>query len=213
MRRETTTVLLTLIAALALSAAITSSAAAALPEFEKEGKPLAETVKYTGTIDASTWEGAVSSIGESREGTIAGELTGPAQIADTELVFKKLESSYPCRGSELAGKGINGTVGYVGTGKKAVGILLESTTTPMLKCGKLLSGIGGSIIGSITPLNKSATSFKVVYRGGGRRGTQELTHFEGSEVLHQWELTANDEELAFDSEVTLTTSKAIELKA
>jgi hypothetical protein len=211
MRFISKSALLALMAVLALGAVAVASASAALPEFQKEGKPLKEAIKFTGTSGTSGWAGVEGNLGASRSSSIAGEFKAPNTIANTELVEKELVNTYPCKCSEMSGKELKGALGYTNTSTKRVGALLEPSTLYFLKALKISQGVLGSVIGEITPVNTSTTKFKITYHDSS--GIQLPTHFEGSEVLHQLEVSTSAEILGLESEINIVTSKAIEVKA
>jgi hypothetical protein len=204
--------LLALTTSLVLSAVVVSSAAAALPEFQKEGKALSEAVKFTGTTNSSRWEDTEGYAGSTPSGPITGEFKGSNEIAKTALTFGPSSSGYPVKGGDLLGKELKGNIGYTSKALKQVGALLGGPTQMFVESEKIKGqGIDGSIIGTITPINKATTTFTIAYQETS--GHESLTHFEGSEVLHRLELISSGLEIGLASDFTITTSKAIELKA
>jgi hypothetical protein len=210
--------------ALVLSAVAASAASAALPEFQKEGKPLTEAVKVTAKAHKSLWETAsVGGAGTSESGSFTGEIKASGEIAHVTITFAGNENGYPCSNNLKSGEGwelvtseLTGSLGYTNKASKLVGALFEPVAQPFATCKyKTIKGdLDGSLLGSITPVNTASTSFTITYSQS--KGVQSLTHFEGSEVLHHLEgidLGDAEEGVGLSGTFTLTTSKAIEIKA
>jgi hypothetical protein len=193
-----------------LSAVAASSAAAALPEFQKEGKPLAEVVKFSSGENVSFY--LEQHDGEYEcEAAISGETKGSKEVTNVSIKFAECSYGGPCSKLGLEAKGLTGHLGLVGP--EEVGLLLEgskevfATTAYGGKTACLL----GSLIGRLTPTGKSTTKFELQYTHVLRE-VQGITHFEGESLIHHLTENTNDVEAAAEAGFSLTMSKAIELK-
>jgi hypothetical protein len=198
-----------LVAMLALSAVGISSAAAALPEFQKEGKPLAETVKFTSAGTEAFVETGGGS--DTCTASITGETKGSTEVAKVGIKFEKCKNGWPCVAFEA--KELKGKLGYIGKG--VAGLLLEPSSGLFATCtaGSRRGEFKGSVIGEVRPINKAGTKFTLEYNETG--GYQELTHFEGEALIHQLEANVNGTfaDFGMGYEPELVMSKTIEIKA
>jgi hypothetical protein len=201
---------LALLTTLALSAVAVSSAAAAAPEFQKEGKPLAETVKFT---SASSTAGIAGEGGANSCKTVmSGETKGSTEVAGVSIKMSCV-NNWPCH--EIEAKTLKGKLGLIGS--KTVGLLVEPTSGYVATCvgGGGPIYIRGSLIGKFTvQLGKSTSKFELEYRG--QSGEQDLTHFEGESLTHQLEYANGSlifHGLSVEYSPTLETAKALELVA
>jgi hypothetical protein len=199
---------------LALSGIAAASASAALPEFQKEGKPLSEAVKFSGSsiaLVASTG-GATD---ECKQVSWAGETKGATEVAKVTAKFAECHNGYPC--AKFEAKELKGKLGYVGKSGGSVVLLLEKATSPFAAC---TGGVGagdelyGSLIGQLGPANTATKAFELSYQES--KGSQELTEFDGESPVRKLELGAEGERwegIGIGASPTLTMEKAIEIKS
>jgi hypothetical protein len=217
MRFISKSALLALMATLVLGAVAASAASAALPEFQKGGAALTEAVTFTATGGESSMETAGGVAGSFTSSSFAGEIKPSGEIAHVTVTFAGNNSGYPCVNTTggLVTKELKGTLGYLSKTSKTVGSLLTPVAQPFATCkhGSVKGELDGSLLGRITPVDTASTHFTITYNETA--GVQALEKFEGSEVLHDLEvnLGKGTEGFGVEAEFTLTTSKAIELKA
>jgi hypothetical protein len=204
--------------ALVLSAVATSAASAALPEFQKEGKPLTEAVTFTARGGKSIMETTSGNTGGFTSSSFTGEIKGSDEITGVVITFTEAINGYPCTAtgssSTLVTSELKGTLGYLFSGSKLVGSLLEPVTQPFAACHYRAQKveIKGSLLGQITPVNTLTKTFTI--SDTQSKGVQALRYFEGSEVLHELEANVGSPQgLGVQASFELTTSKAIEIKA
>jgi hypothetical protein len=172
------------IAVFALSAGVTASASATLPEFvgpspipftSKSGITTLETVKKA-TITCKSDKGS-------------GEVTGP-KSGTIKITFAGCEfvtigvvcNSTGVPPGEIVTARLVMTLGYINGPKKEVGVDLSTATGgPLMEfsCGGLRVIVDGSVIGKITPVNKTVappSHFALRFTQAG--GKQKPTKFE-----------------------------------
>jgi hypothetical protein len=221
MRFISKSALLALMATLVLGAVAVSAASAALPEFQKGGAPLREAVTFTATGGENSMETAGGVEGTFDSSSFSGEIKPSGEIAHVTITFANNKTGYPC--SNITGapnwglvtKELKGTLGYLSKTSKTVGSLFTPVAQPFATCkrGTISGELDGSVLGKITPVDTASTHFTITYQETA--GVQALEKFEGSEVLHDLEvnLGKGTEGIGVSAVFTLTTSKAIELKA
>jgi hypothetical protein len=204
MRSIPRTALLALMSALVLGAIGVSSAAAAAPEFLKEGKPLTETVKFSSTAQTSVLEGTFGAA--SCKATISGETKGSKEVTNVSIKFEHCSEGEPCTGTVKEGKELKGKLGLITATR--VGLLLESSTGIFVST-KLESCLYNSVIGGLIPTGVKTSGLTLQYHEV--KAKQEFTHFEGESVIHQLTLYG-ESDVGLEYEPSLTLTKAIELK-
>jgi hypothetical protein len=209
MRHKSKTMLVALVAVLALGAVASASASAALPEFSAK-------TEFEGRLEASLWYW-LGREWKFREGYTEGKLATPNTLSGVEVGFTggNLDSC-DNRGdsgedSELIWKGLSGKIGYLNKEKKQVGFLIGGSknwaecTVPAYQWTVIFSG---KLMGEITPVNTKTKKFTVEFGTVGEK--QEFTNFEGEAAEP---LKGLGEPIAVAVKFTLTTGKEIELKA
>ncbi len=224
--------LIALVAVLAMGAVAVASASAALPEFQQGGKGLAKAVKFSGSAGGP----AIRQDGPSCSGlTMTGEISGANTLADVVITFKGCKQDLPPLGGykpcentgfgkeEMVTPQLSGKIGYVNKSTKEVGLLLEpSTGTQIAECNydgshKYVFKLRGSVIGQLKPVNIESTEFSLAYKGSETK--QEITHFEGEEVIHHLEMfnTPFTEKKyidgSYEGTTNIVTAESLEVKA
>lgn len=172
------------VAVLVISAASASSALAALPEFKG---PMPDPFLLGGKVKLET---PTKSILVKCEGGLVGEITGPTSTTgvlnaehckDKTLVCTTTGEAFP---GQIGSNSLEGTLGYVVKAKKHVGLDLSPPIgVPFISftCGASLEVlIRGSVIGEVTPVNRSTTALVVKY--AATKGIQKVQHLEGGAV-------------------------------
>jgi hypothetical protein len=193
---------------LALSGIAAASASAALPEFQKEGKPLTEAVKFSASAKGPTIEGASGSEDVCGTQSWTGETKGATELANVTIKVAECSNGYPC--VQFEAKELKGRIGYVSAG--VVGLLLETATQPFATCtvGKRPKIID-SLLGGLTPLNVATKELSLTYQQGS--GVQAMTDFEGETPIHALEVgTVTYEQMGIETSLKLKMEKAIEVK-
>lgn len=174
------------VAVLAMSAVVAASASAELPEFSgpfpkaytsKGGATLIETGGIKLTCKASTDVGEVTG---AKTGNVMVRLTGCSG------------DSFPCTSpgaaeGEMVTSKLATTLGYIDKAKHETGIALAASGAPFdeMECAGLLFVVEGSVIGKVTPINKSTkskpkTHFKLTF--SQKKGVQKPRKLEGEPV-------------------------------
>ncbi len=188
---------------LAACAIAAAAASAAEPVFEFSSETKAETLSSKGgALKLETTKGEEVKC----EGmTAAGEIEGASEAVDYLPVFKGctaviVGTTYECQSAgagkeEVKGHYLFGRLGYLNKTENKVGIRFEpergregnpNNLFAEFECThatmKVKVSIEGSVIGSITPVEKSVAPgehFSVDFEKGEGKGVQKDTHFEG----------------------------------
>ena len=173
---------------LVLSAGAAASAGAALPEWvgpfptkftSASGVTILETVKKAQIVCAS----------DKGAGEVTGAKTGTIKIkfVGCELITLGLVcNTVGVPPGEIVSPTLLATLGYIGAPNKEVGVDLSNPTgAPVLEfvCGALRVIVDGSVIGKITPVNKTVVPpghFALRFTQAG--GKQKPTHFEAEPI-------------------------------
>jgi hypothetical protein len=202
-------VLMALATVFAISVVGVSTASAALPEFF----PPTKNTFTGGTTAIKITDG----FGDS---CTAGKVTG--EIGGAKLLSHVVFSGWVCsanfcytKGEPIKTEELSGRIGYLVKSEKKVGLLLESTTSKWWKC--LISrSIVGSVIGRITPVNKTTNKFTISYETLTEK--QKFKAFEGEEATHQLEVLFEEpgephKSFGLEGTVTVTTAKFVDIEA
>lgn len=217
------------VAALGLVVVASASAESGLPEFQQAGKPLAKTVNFTGNgvpgENRATFKAKNGAAWTCEEGvSLTGETHGSKGVSNVIIKFKgcvigeRACTSKGAKPTELITSSLAGRIGYLPKTKE-VGVLLEPASgTVFAECGAgLVLKTRGSIIGGLTPTNTETTKFEVVYKKGLEPGEEELSHFEGEEVLHKLESLVlgggSYSEMSIAAKLELSAAEKLEIKA
>ncbi len=233
MRSMFRSALVALVAVLAVGVVASASASAALPEFQKGGKGLSNTVKFKATARGGIIESKSGVGGPACTYSVTGEITSPKEVSNIfirgtkcRINLKPIIQEEVCTGpglkeGEIAFAALSGRIGYLAG--KTVGLLLEPTGGGLIeecKVGKEgVYKLRGSVIGKIKPLNEETTELTLVFQKGIGRGEQLPTHFEGEEAVHSLESAVNllnhgqFEKTAIEDTFSISSEEAIEVKA
>jgi hypothetical protein len=186
------------LAVMLASSMVAAAAAEALPEWQKEGKSLTETLSFkvhglTGQFEGGgigvTWK----SVGGK------GVIKGANEVAKLSLIFwgskvkiSKEECEVNSPGAakgEVVSKELKGSLGYLNKASKIVGALAQpaaGTTVAEIEgaCFEGKEDVIGSVVGEVTSeLNKETSSATLSFAvtSGGK---QEFTKFEGESGEH-----------------------------
>lgn len=179
-------------------AMVASASAEALPEWQKGGKPLTESLPFKNSGSAGEFGGSAGTITWTSVGG-GGVIKGTNEISKLSLIFwgskVKLTSKVECevnspgaKKGEIVTNELKGRIGYINKATKVVGALVEPVFGSELAV-VLGSCIGevevlGSALGEVTSeLNKETGSAGV--RFGVVGGAPEFTKFEGEATEHR----------------------------
>jgi hypothetical protein len=210
MRSKSNRVLVALVAALALGALTAGPAlASGLPEF-KPGAKESFPVSFTGSGGSASWETPGYSF-TCTTTSMVGTISGAKTITKDTLVFTGCKVQGKTCGSEGAKNNeeiktelLEGTLVYISKTAKTVGIDFKPESGAYwtkLRCFGGTSKIRGSIVMSITTVNKLQSNFTL----------KVLKAYEGMEA----ENLGNElfGPLSWEFENSLTTNKNVEIKA
>lgn len=173
------------VAALAMSAVVAASASAELPEFggpfpkpftSKGGAVLIETggIKLTCTSSTDT-------------GEILGAKTGNVMVRLLGCAGEGFTCTSPgAKEGEMVTSELTTTLGYIDKAKHETGIALAASGTfDEFDCAGFTFVVEGSVIGKVTPINKTAkskpkTHFKLMF--SQKKGVQKPRKLEGEAV-------------------------------
>jgi hypothetical protein len=217
----------------ALSALATASASAALPEFKPSTGKYPVAFTFSGSASFSANSGKVNVACASLTGL--GEIVNSQGVEVSATLHNCSSAGFVC-GENIGGEYIiktqplEGKIGYYEeSGVKSVGLeLIKQKYNPLFPkfakfakfgcTGQPEVNLTGMIIGKLSPLNKSLTSFSLAY---ATNGTSQLPRKiengylgEAEEEL-SWNYGANQESslwLLTGSE-TVSTASAVEIKA
>jgi hypothetical protein len=152
--------------------------------------------------------------------TGAGEITGPATVANLTLTLTHCENSQTCQTSghpagEIVLSGLEGTLGVIKTGETAlkdkVGLTLSGEGQFECAGGIVSIVLWGSAIGAISPTNSMAIARK--WTLAQRKGLQKPERFEGG-LPQAFEWTVNNgaaQRLGLALTSVLTSKEKIEI--
>jgi hypothetical protein len=211
---------------------VAAAAAEALPEWQKEAKPLTETLPFkvkglTGQFDSSKIDVTWTSVGGK------GVIKGSNEVAKLSLVFwgskvkilkEECEVNSPgAAKGEIVTKELKGSIGYLNKASKIVGALAQpvSGTTVTEIEGKCFEGkedVLGSAVGEVTSELNKETSGVTLSFAVTSKGKQEFTKFEGELAEHALEFAGSVFEGAAlfeckEEKLELEGGKKVELKA
>jgi hypothetical protein len=173
-----------LVATLALGAVGVTSASAALPEFNNR---TSSTEKFSGPGEVTLEYGGGNMYG-CTSATASGEIEpGKTKtIKNVVIAFKRCTGGF-CNSPETTTKPLTGTLGYLDTATKEVGLLLKPSSGSVVECTAALTkgSIIGSVILKVSPIGKE-TPF-LVLSAQQSKGHQQFTHFEGESETHNLE--------------------------
>ncbi len=221
---------LALVALFAVSAMAAAQASAALPELVKEGKAGVElakkTIKGSGKeLVLETMNGSTVKCGEA---TSIGTGAGVKEFTKTVVTFTKCKASIGGE-CENAGAGtekivtnsLDGEIGYISKTAKTVGVDLKPEVSgPFVTftCASFATNeVTGSVIGEITPVNKSRTvaeGFTLTYEKGASAGEQKIKNLEGKpEDVLSSKLFGKTEKANQQGKITLKFEETAEILA
>lgn len=182
--------------AVVMAGMVVSATAQALPEWQKEGKPLTETLSFKSNGASGQFEGSRVHISwGSVSGT--GSIKGTNEIATLSLIFweSKVSGAFSCsvhspgaEAGEIKTKALTGNIGYLNKPSKIVGALARPVSGTIVaeiegSCLPKKVTVSGSVIGRVlSELNKPLASIEVKF--GIIEGHPEYTHFEAEETEH-----------------------------
>jgi hypothetical protein len=220
MKYKSRTILITLVAIVALSGIAAGSASAAFPEFAP-----GTSNAFTGKGGEAIFQEATGGIYSCTLSTITGEIVSAKEVSKVIIKFRGTGGGCAtfCRNGfepefgTLETKELKGRIAYITKPGKRVGLLLEPVAQPIATCEhSSIPGakLKGSIMAEIGPVNLSRKIYTLTYTQNG--GKQDLMHFEGEELLHQLAMEPNglgSREVGLGTKMELTTTKAIEIEA
>jgi hypothetical protein len=213
---------LTLVLAFSALTAASASATPNYPEFmvHEPGHIIGSfPASFTGTGVAADFYEQNGGVIECRTNSITGEIINSKEVANVKLTFGGggycASTDYFCAGyeSKWETSTLKGRIAYLSKTSKIVGLLLEPVKQPFAPCREY-NEITGSIIGQISPVNRSVTEATLKYEGSPY-GQQTWRHFEGEELLHNLALHISQPPytLGLSDTITLKTSKTVEILA
>ncbi len=159
-------------------------------------------------------------------GSGSGEFAGEKSVANVTLTFKgcglsKSKSATKCHSAgaaegEIVTSALEGTVGFTSKEENNAAIeLLPPEGVPFMQytCGTTSTEVRGAVLGAISPLNNSTTTYKVKFVQS--KGKQKPEKFETGpvEVLEASVGGGPFEQAGLDDTVTLTGEEAVELNS
>ncbi len=209
-----------LLAALLIGGPLAASASASLPEFSgpfpKAFTSTSKTVtvetvsKLKATCTAATDAGTIE---DAKTGTVVIKLTGCKALG-----FEC--SSSGAKAGEIVTNTLVNTLGYINAQKKEVGLDVSAPATgaPFTEftCDGYTITVRGSVIGELTPVNKTVKAGKKVsLKFKQSKGKQKPTNLEGgpTDVLSGSVEGGPSEEAGLKLTDALTFSEAIEIHA
>ncbi len=167
-----------------MSALTATSALAALPEFvAPPGLPFTSTSKAT-TLE-TVGKVKVKCTADTNKGEVTGPNTLTMTISFTGCTSTKVAGVLCQSPNGLPGEIVTsllfGTLGYISTEPTAVGLDLASPTgapVATILCGALVDTVVGSVIGTVTPINKLVKPGKhLTLKFSQSKGIQKPTNF------------------------------------
>lgn len=173
-----------------------SATAQALPEWQKEGKPLTETLSFKSNGSTGQFEGSRVHISWGSVGG-TGSIKGADEIATLSLIFweSKVSGAFSCTvhspgaaAGEIKTKALTGNIGYLNKTSKIVGALAKPVSGTVVaeiegECLPKKVTVSGSVVGRVlSEVNKPLSSIEVKF--GIVSGHPEYTSFEGEATEH-----------------------------
>jgi hypothetical protein len=174
------------------------------PEFQKESKPLTETVKFSGESGSITLEGEFGA--EACKPTMTGETKGATEVANVIIKFNCTRNG-PCRYAGFETTPLHGHLGLVY--QTRAGLLLEGATDVFAINRVSKECLEGSLVFELIPHEKEfyLQNNAVHYLGYH----EEVQSFEGESLTHQVK-EYGEEEIGVTADVFFKFEKTIELK-
>jgi alpha-tubulin suppressor-like RCC1 family protein len=159
-------------------------------------------------------------------GSGSGEFTGGKSVTNVSITLKgcgvsKSKTATKCHTAgaaegEIAISGLEGTVGFTSKEENNAAVeLLPPEGVPFVQytCGTTSTEVRGALLGAITPVNSSTTTYKIKFAQS--KGKQKPEKFEGgpTEVLEASVGGGPFEQAGLDDTVTLTSEEAVELNS